>query len=173
MMEPFSLASVLNPASQSSQETQHGENEVVEQHSRPMELSTRNRRRGSDPYAKPSELLQLIGPMGKEVVKIAGISLVYLEVTNRGLPGRGSGTSFPTVLRSLRSFSDDGNSELVNVLGPGYGHCLVQRADLVFDEFNSEEGSLRGVTTLSIGFDKDRRSIATGLPRFIEAVGGP
>ncbi|KAG6604638.1 uncharacterized protein IUM83_13996 [Phytophthora cinnamomi] len=35
-----------------------------------MEHSTRNRRRGSDPYGKPSELLQKIGLLGKEVVKI-------------------------------------------------------------------------------------------------------
>ncbi|KAG1684247.1 hypothetical protein DVH05_011496 [Phytophthora capsici] len=37
----------------------------------PMEISsTRNRRRGSDPFGKPSELLQQIGLRGKEVVRI-------------------------------------------------------------------------------------------------------
>nr|KAE8921645.1 hypothetical protein PF009_g28080 [Phytophthora fragariae] len=35
-----------------------------------MEHTSRNRSRGSDRYAKPSELLQQIGLMGKEVVKI-------------------------------------------------------------------------------------------------------
>ncbi|KAE9322404.1 hypothetical protein PR003_g17245 [Phytophthora rubi] len=68
MTEPFSLASVLNPASQSSQETQQGEN--LDQREQTMEHTSRNRSRGSDRYAKPSELLQQIGLMGKEVVKI-------------------------------------------------------------------------------------------------------
>ncbi|KAK1933971.1 hypothetical protein P3T76_011731 [Phytophthora citrophthora] len=36
----------------------------------PMEASSRNRRRRSDPFAKPSELLQRIGIRGKEVVRI-------------------------------------------------------------------------------------------------------
>ncbi|KAE8988345.1 hypothetical protein PF005_g24792 [Phytophthora fragariae] len=68
MTEPFSLASVLNPASQSSQETQQGGN--LDQREQTMEHTSRNRSRGSDRYAKPSELLQQIGLMGKEVVKI-------------------------------------------------------------------------------------------------------
>lgn len=69
MTEPFSFSSILSPAFQLSQETL-GENVVSEHQEQSTEHFSRNRRRGSDPFAKPSELLQKIGLMGKEVVRI-------------------------------------------------------------------------------------------------------
>ncbi|KAH7465830.1 hypothetical protein KRP22_014832 [Phytophthora ramorum] len=67
MTEPFSFMPVLDPASSQESSTQ---NDMLESQGQPAGHSARSRRRGSDLQAKPSELLQKIGLIGKEVVRI-------------------------------------------------------------------------------------------------------
>lgn len=74
-------------------------------------------------------------------------------------------------VRSVRAFSDDGQSEWVNVLIPGYGRCQVKRSDLMFGQASRMKLSPSGLTSLAIGFDQNEYSISDGLPQFLAAVG--
>lgn len=78
--------------------------------------------------------------------------------------------NIPMTLHGLRTFSDDGASEWVNVLVPGLGHCLVQRHALTFDELPTTQATT-GVTALTIEFDAYQSFNSSGLPRLLEAVG--
>lgn len=70
----------------------------------------------------------------------------------------------------MRTSSDDGQSEWVNVLVPGCGECQVKRSDLTFD-CDSSAGALGGeITALSVRFNTLTKE-ADGLPCFMAAVG--
>ncbi|KAJ8574753.1 hypothetical protein ON010_g4460 [Phytophthora cinnamomi] len=101
----------------------------------------------------------------------AGATLFW-EMNSRGRPRRGSGavtSEFP--IKYARTFSDDGVSEWVNALVPGYGRCHVRRADLEFQEAITAVERSFGATELRIGFDKVDPSVSDGLPNFLAAIG--
>ncbi|KAF4028385.1 hypothetical protein GN244_ATG19942 [Phytophthora infestans] len=98
----------------------------------------------------------------------AGTRLHY-KLNKRGQPPRGAQhLTFETPITSARIFGDDGSSEWVNVLVPGYGRCYVQRTDLELQD--TSPVSAGGVTDLKIDFAQDE-SISDGLPRFLAAIG--
>ncbi|KAG2784943.1 hypothetical protein Pcac1_g5644 [Phytophthora cactorum] len=70
----------------------------------------------------------------------------------------------------VRTFSDDGVSECVNVLIPGYGHCQVQRKNLEFYE-PSWVNSGHRLTSLKLEFVNARNPNANGLPLLLAAIG--
>lgn len=74
-------------------------------------------------------------------------------------------------LVQIRTFSDDGVSEWVNVLVPGYGRCQVKRSDLNFDGDGSTDTMGVGITSLSIRLNPNCE-IAGDLSQFMAAVGG-
>ncbi|OWZ21817.1 hypothetical protein PHMEG_0003567 [Phytophthora megakarya] len=107
----------------------------------------------------------------RDVSVKAGASF-YWEMTNRGQPRRGSrAITCQSAVDSVRTFSDDGKSEWVNVLVPGYGWCHVRRGDLVFHEAVIAKETIGGVKDLRIGFDKIDPSVSVGLPNFLAIVG--
>lgn len=70
----------------------------------------------------------------------------------------------------VRTFSDDGVSEWVDVLVPGYGHCRVRRVDLLFED-NEKRPQRCAFNSLTLKFNRDEEPDSTGLPRFLEAIG--
>ncbi|EGZ07989.1 hypothetical protein PHYSODRAFT_339871 [Phytophthora sojae] len=87
-----------------------------------------------------------------------------------GCPRGGGGGTRRNVVHFVKTFSDDGESEWVNALIPGYGRCQVQREKL---EFNAQGPSLPSsdFTTLEIGFDRSATIDNSGLPLFLVAIG--
>lgn len=73
-------------------------------------------------------------------------------------------------IKHVRTFSDDGQSEWVNALVPGYGRCQVKRSDLTFDCDSSAVCLGAEITSLSIRFTLDSE-IVDGLPQLMAAVG--
>lgn len=72
----------------------------------------------------------------------------------------------------VRTFSDDGVSDWVNVVVPGYGWCQVQRNELTANERTNEiDDCSPRLSSLTIGFDKYDKHISEGFPRFLAAVG--
>lgn len=104
-------------------------------------------------------------------------ALIYALINDQGMPRKASRITPPSVVRTVRCFSDDGASEWVNALVPGYGRCLINRADLIFHESTEISGKPCSVTSLWIGFEKDDDerhvypAISNGLPRFLQLVG--
>ncbi|KAG7378876.1 hypothetical protein PHYPSEUDO_009412 [Phytophthora pseudosyringae] len=76
---------------------------------------------------------------------------------------------FQLPIVSVRTFSDDGQSEWVNAIVPGYGGCLVRRDDLEFEQVF--EGIKRGITSLTIGFSNFNAQAMDGLGKFVSVVG--
>ncbi|OWZ03849.1 hypothetical protein PHMEG_00024352 [Phytophthora megakarya] len=74
---------------------------------------------------------------------------------------------YPT--QFIRTFSDDGTSEWVNVLVPGFGRCQVQRCNLEFTAAVTNGSG--GLTSLSIGVIMMRREGMEGLLSFIASIG--
>ncbi|ETO82891.1 hypothetical protein F444_03014 [Phytophthora nicotianae P1976] len=72
---------------------------------------------------------------------------------------------------SVRTISDDGQSERVNGIIPGYGRCLFRRDDLIFQPSCEEYHS--GIASLTIGFKGFNAQAVGGLGAFISAVGPP
>ncbi|EGZ08184.1 hypothetical protein PHYSODRAFT_306214 [Phytophthora sojae] len=62
----------------------------------------------------------------------------------------------------LRTFSDDGVSEWIDAMIPGYGRCQVRRRDLSFLEPRNKAPASTGITALTIGFNKRQGGIAHG-----------
>ncbi|OWZ12225.1 hypothetical protein PHMEG_00014651, partial [Phytophthora megakarya] len=56
--------------------------------------------------------------------------------------------SFEYPIEFIRTFSDDGKSEWINVLVPGFGRCQVQRSHLEFSAATNNDSG--GVTTLTL-----------------------
>ncbi|KAL3664401.1 hypothetical protein V7S43_010726 [Phytophthora oleae] len=74
-------------------------------------------------------------------------------------------------LPPVRTFSDDGKSEWVNALVPGYGNCYVRRDDLVFHDTDVSTALSGGVKDLRIGFNDYDDFVSDGLPNFLAIVG--
>ncbi|KAE9089117.1 hypothetical protein PF005_g19761 [Phytophthora fragariae] len=97
---------------------------------------------------------------------------LFWEMNNRGHPRRSSRavtSEFP--IECVRTFRDDGVSEWVNALVPGYGRCHVRRGDLEFHQADTAIETSSGVTDLRIGFDKVDPSVSDGLSKFLAAIG--
>lgn len=77
--------------------------------------------------------------------------------------------TFPLPIQSVRTFSDDGRSEWVNVIVPGCGRCQVRRTDLTFYELvPPRDAALISLTIeFAVAFDPE----TSGMLRFIEAIG--
>lgn len=80
-------------------------------------------------------------------------------------------STFPTPVQPVRIFSDDGSSEWVDVIVPGFGRCQVQRDELQFNEASTVETSSSGLTSLTLSFEKLEWTFSDGLPDFFSAVG--
>ncbi|OWZ08225.1 hypothetical protein PHMEG_00019266, partial [Phytophthora megakarya] len=78
--------------------------------------------------------------------------------------------SFPAAIRHVRTFSDDGSSEWVNVIVPGFGKCQVQRQELDFSEVETINTPTK-LISLTLSFEKIERTISDGLPEFLSTVG--
>ncbi|OWZ07966.1 hypothetical protein PHMEG_00019564 [Phytophthora megakarya] len=78
--------------------------------------------------------------------------------------------SFPCSTPHVRTFSDNGESEWVNVIIPGYGRCQVQRENLVFHESRNQD-LFCPLQSLEIGFGGPTVPISSGLPLFLSCVG--
>jgi hypothetical protein len=103
---------------------------------------------------------------------VKGDAPLYWELNKHGQPRRSSKVVPQFGVSSVRSFGDDGVSEWVNVLVPGYGRCYVRRDDLAFDDGTANAtASSRGVTDLRLGFDKFEQSISECLLPFLRAIG--
>ncbi|EGZ08192.1 hypothetical protein PHYSODRAFT_319063 [Phytophthora sojae] len=98
-------------------------------------------------------------------------SALFWEMNKRGHPRRGSQAVTSELPKCVRTFSDDGVSEWVNALVPGYGRCFVRRGDLDFDEAPTALETSSGVTELRIGFDKVDPSVSDGLSAFLATIG--
>ncbi|OWZ21362.1 hypothetical protein PHMEG_0004102 [Phytophthora megakarya] len=70
---------------------------------------------------------------------------------------------------SVRTFSDDGLSEWVNAILPGYGRCTVRRCDLAFEQ---DVGNIqRGITSLTIGYWDVNTECTDGIDDLLESIG--
>ncbi|ETM35272.1 hypothetical protein L914_17791, partial [Phytophthora nicotianae] len=95
------------------------------------------------------------------------------ELDDRGQPQQGSrAVILDLPVTSVRTFSDDGKSQWLDAVVPGYGRCQVQRKDLIFSQSRAVNASPNGLQELKIAFDKDEMPESDGLPRFLAAVGG-
>ncbi|KAE8990896.1 hypothetical protein PF002_g20994 [Phytophthora fragariae] len=107
----------------------------------------------------------------QDAVLKAGASIQW-RFNKQGRPRRGfRALQFDSEIPFVRTFSDDGKSEWVDVLIPGYGRCKVKRADLVFNSSSAACCGSGGVTSLKIGFDKLDLSNSEGLYDFLNVVG--
>ncbi|KAK1930110.1 hypothetical protein P3T76_014344 [Phytophthora citrophthora] len=70
------------------------------------------------------------------------------------------------------TFSDDGESEWMDAIVPGYGRCLVQRRDLVFNNSPPVDESRKGIRSLGLykSFYFVNPADRTGLSCFLSAV---
>eukprot|EP00644_Phytophthora_capsici_P003895 jgi/Phyca11/564570/estExt2_Genewise1.C_PHYCAscaffold_150300 len=112
------------------------------------------------------------GAVDERDATIKASSPIFFTLNNRGQPPRGSRSfSFEFPVSSARIFSDDGQSEWVSALVPGYGRCYVKRTDLDFHEPSPVLAVCPGVTDLTIEFDRDDPSDSDGLQNFLAAIG--
>ncbi|KAG7381437.1 hypothetical protein PHYPSEUDO_006015 [Phytophthora pseudosyringae] len=112
------------------------------------------------------------GAVDEKDATIKAGALIHCKLNNRGQPPRGTRSlTFESAITSVRVFSDDVQSEWLNVLVPGYGRCYVQRTNLEYQETPTVFAGSRGVTDLKIEFDRDDPSISDGLPSFLAAIG--
>ncbi|KAF1786285.1 Leucine-rich repeat domain, L domain-like [Phytophthora cactorum] len=81
--------------------------------------------------------------------------------------GRALELELPT--SSVRTFSDDGQSEWVDVVIPDHGRCLVRRNNLIFRPDPGENQG--GISSLTIGFSDFNAQALDGLMNFLAAVG--
>lgn len=102
-----------------------------------------------------------------------GATIICLPRREQGAIKRYEEWRFESPIHHVRTFSDDGTSEWINALVPGFGRCHVQRASLIFDDSTVALPPSRQLTSLRIHFDKEQRPSSEGLPQFLEMVGAP
>ncbi|ETI54160.1 hypothetical protein F443_02988 [Phytophthora nicotianae P1569] len=68
------------------------------------------------------------------------------------------------------TINDDGASEWVNMLLPGYGRCQVQRSDLTYTRHRSQRRA-NPIDSLEIEFDRINSGDTSGLPMLLESTG--
>ncbi|OWZ18497.1 hypothetical protein PHMEG_0007399, partial [Phytophthora megakarya] len=113
-------------------------------------------------------------PHGESEEKLATLArgaTIRWQFNYRGEPLPGfEPLLFPFSVPSVLTFSDDGVSEWVNVLIPGYGRGQVQRVNLQFRESSEVKANTR-LKSLKIGFNNESNSITNGIPLLLTAVG--
>ncbi|KAF1786557.1 EGF-like domain, extracellular [Phytophthora cactorum] len=111
------------------------------------------------------------GAMEERTATLKSGASIRWQFNYRGEPVPGCDPlSFLSPISFVRTFSDDGVSEWVNVLIPGYGHCQVQRENLEFYE-PSWVNSGHRLTSLKLEFVNARNPNANGLPLLLAAIG--
>lgn len=106
-----------------------------------------------------------------DVVLKSGAAVRW-EFYNRGEPREVSlPLVFETPVYSVRTFSDDGESEWVNALVPGFGRCHVRRTDLDLESPTSVTANSCAITSLTVGFHGAMFTDSTGLEAFLSAIG--
>ncbi|EGZ08241.1 hypothetical protein PHYSODRAFT_306247 [Phytophthora sojae] len=114
------------------------------------------------------------GRVEEREATLKAYSEIHWDLDDQGQPWTDSiPISLDKPIPSVRTFSDDGESTLVNVMIPGFGWCQVQRSDLVFAHTTSVRASSRGVTSLTLSFPCPCEVDHEGLPKFLAAVGRP
>lgn len=114
------------------------------------------------------------GLVEERIATLKSEAPIRWEFNSRGKPVR---KSHPLVLEEpvpfARTFSDDGESEWVDVLLPGFGRCQVQRDALAFGEGDSELPP-RDLHSLVVEFNT-MEFIAEydGFPSFLQIIGAP
>ncbi|ETI55773.1 hypothetical protein F443_01586 [Phytophthora nicotianae P1569] len=109
------------------------------------------------------------GAIEERVATLKGRSSMRWQFNYRGEPNLDSDLlSIPSPVSFVRTFSDDGVSEWVNVVIPGYGHCQVQRENLEFYEPSSVNSGPR-LSTLNLEIIEPRSM--DGLPLLLAAIG--
>lgn len=74
------------------------------------------------------------GQVKERYATLARNAAVRWSFDGHGYPGVASPTlTVPWSVHSVRAFSDNGSSEWVHAIVPGFGPCQVRRDDLVFD----------------------------------------
>ncbi|KAE9200514.1 hypothetical protein PF004_g18977 [Phytophthora fragariae] len=97
---------------------------------------------------------------------------ILWEFDYRGQPVEDSTPlTYPTPVQAVRTFSDDGSSEWVNAIVPGFGRCRVQRRELVFSDVGAVEVNSCSLISLTLSFEKFERTFSDGLPYFLTVIG--
>ncbi|KAG7376495.1 hypothetical protein PHYPSEUDO_013293 [Phytophthora pseudosyringae] len=111
------------------------------------------------------------GELEERIATLKSGAAIRWRFNYRGEPLPGiAPLSVPTPTALVRAFSDDGVSEWVKVLIPGYGRCEVQRENLEFLELDLTDPSPR-LSALRIEFINDINTTTSGLPLFLAAIG--
>ncbi|KAK1942585.1 hypothetical protein P3T76_006084 [Phytophthora citrophthora] len=94
-------------------------------------------------------------------------------LTNEGQPRMECPpVKFSGAVPYVRTLSDDGKSDLVNVLIPGFGRCLVNREDLVPGQDQQPNGCSWGLKSLTLQFaEHSPLNCRGGLPHLLSACG--
>ncbi|KAG1702308.1 hypothetical protein DVH05_010097 [Phytophthora capsici] len=97
---------------------------------------------------------------------------VHWLLTNEGQRRVGCPpVKFSGAVPYVRTFSDDRKHDLVNVLIPGFGRCLVNREDLVAVQAK-QPSNCRGLKSLTLRFaEHSPLNCRDGLPRLLSACG--
>ncbi|KAG7379590.1 hypothetical protein PHYPSEUDO_008435 [Phytophthora pseudosyringae] len=93
-------------------------------------------------------------------------AMVQYDITDDAEP---RSLTFTSCRFLLHTFGDDGSSEWVNVIVPGFGRCRVRRSDLVFQPVRAAEAKRPSLTSLTLRLYE--MAISNGLPRFLAAIG--
>ncbi|GMF22023.1 unnamed protein product [Phytophthora lilii] len=95
---------------------------------------------------------------------------VQWQLQAEGKPGSQI-VKFGSEIPFILVFSDDGESNLVNVLIPGFGRCLVRRYDLDARDVHCLASQQPRLTSLTIRFSKFSQPSSNGLPLMLSACG--
>ncbi|KAI9985153.1 hypothetical protein PInf_004467 [Phytophthora infestans] len=93
-------------------------------------------------------------------------AMVQYDITANAQP---RSLTFTSCRFLLHTFGDDGASEWVNVIVPGFGRCRVRRSDLVLKPVRSPGHKRPALTSLTLRLNAT--AISNGLPRFLAAIG--
>ncbi|KAF4046179.1 hypothetical protein GN244_ATG01406 [Phytophthora infestans] len=109
------------------------------------------------------------GVIAERVATVKSGASVRWQFNYRGEPAQSCDfLSFPSSLPFAQTFSDDGESEWVNVMIPGYGHCQVQRENLTFYERNLVSSDQR---LSSLKLEITEVWSMHGVAQFLAAIG--
>ncbi|KAG3010133.1 hypothetical protein JG687_00014087 [Phytophthora cactorum] len=93
-------------------------------------------------------------------------AMVQYDITANAQP---RSLTFTSCRFLLHTFGDDGSSEWVNVIVPGFGRCRVRRSDLVLKPVRNAASKRSALTSLTLRLHAT--AISNGLPRFLAAIG--
>ncbi|KAL3664419.1 hypothetical protein V7S43_010742 [Phytophthora oleae] len=102
---------------------------------------------------------------GKEATLKDG-AMVQYDIAGNPQP---RSLTFTSCRYLLHTFGDDGKSEWVNVIVPGFGWCRVRRSEMVFQPVREASSKRPSLTSLTLKLHETASS--TGLPRLLAAIG--